>query len=77
MSTIHSVTASYEGGMKFNAEINGHTFSMDVAEADGEIAGLLALEGIVEDQGAPGAQPGRIIARRGGGAGSRGAQRGQ
>ncbi len=35
MSTIHRVTASYEGGMKFNSEINGHTFSMDVAEADG------------------------------------------
>lgn len=35
MSTTHQVSSSYEGGMQFKAEINGHEFFLDVAESDG------------------------------------------
>ena len=35
MSATHQVSTSYEGGMKFKSEINGHELFLDVAEADG------------------------------------------
>jgi putative redox protein len=35
MSALHRVSTSFEGGMKFKSEINGHELFLDVAEEDG------------------------------------------
>lgn len=35
MSALHRVSTSYEGGMKFISNVNGHNLFLDVAEEDG------------------------------------------